>query len=598
MFDTLTVREILSSTARLKLPASVDRKELLRRVDDVIESLDIGKCQNTQVGKCSGGEKRRLAVAAELLGEPSLLFLDEPTSGLDGTSALNVMAILRRLAKEQHRTIICTIHQPRASLLPLADQLILLADGRQVYGGPTWSPGRRDGMLGYFAGLGFPSPSFENPADFMVDLVNDTGDDDDDDDEAAADGAAKAGTGTSAAAAPDEEAGVARVPDGASGVGGAAAAAAAAGRESATGIDVRGWDDGSEGCALAKLPARTRVVNAATLRASKSRAEFVEWLAEQYAASDVRRRATEAVAGDAMPLSPLAARDGERVSRYPTSFWTQTSVVFKRVALFKLREPEAVATLFSGVVVVALIVGLVYLQLPVTTQGLADRFGFLSLFAISVGFAPIDLVLLFPKERAVFLRDSAQNLYGTLAFYCGRTLADLPFQLGFSAIAAVIAYFMVGFQLDAGKLLVFVLSVMAVMWCTAGLFMAVSSVSPDVASANGIATLVLIFAMLFSGTFIGKRARPRPRSAYPRQPAASRGPAYPRPPAASRGPARAAACRASLARGPGCAALTPCRPNRPCRPCLPCPPQPPRTRPWCSAGSPTSATSASASRRP
>ena len=63
------------STARLKLPETVKQPQVEERVSDVIRSLDIEKCQDSRISGCSGGEKRRLAVAAELLGDPALLFL-------------------------------------------------------------------------------------------------------------------------------------------------------------------------------------------------------------------------------------------------------------------------------------------------------------------------------------------------------------------------------------------------------------------------------------------------------------------------------------------------------------------------------------------
>jgi ABC-type multidrug transport system ATPase subunit len=74
-FETLTVKETLMSTARLKLPETVKQPQVEERVSDVIRSLDIEKCQDSRISGCSGGEKRRLAVAAELLGDPALLFL-------------------------------------------------------------------------------------------------------------------------------------------------------------------------------------------------------------------------------------------------------------------------------------------------------------------------------------------------------------------------------------------------------------------------------------------------------------------------------------------------------------------------------------------
>src|SRR5690606_20447454 len=84
----------------------------------------------------SGGEKRRVGIACELVTSPSILFLDEPTSGLDAFNAFNVIECLVTLAKNYRRTVVFTIHQPRSNIVALFDRLILLAKGKTVYSGP------------------------------------------------------------------------------------------------------------------------------------------------------------------------------------------------------------------------------------------------------------------------------------------------------------------------------------------------------------------------------------------------------------------------------------------------------------------------------
>ncbi|KAI9144775.1 P-loop containing nucleoside triphosphate hydrolase protein [Paraphysoderma sedebokerense] len=165
-----TVQETLSYTAELRLPPSMTLEERNERVDEVIKKLGLEKCRNTIVGDplnkgISGGERKRLCVAMELLNRPKLLFLDEPTSGLDSVTALSLCQALKDLTRCGDCTIITTIHQPQSRIFHLFDDILLLKGGRIVYYGPT------EDSLRFFAECGFPCPQFSNPADHMLDVI-------------------------------------------------------------------------------------------------------------------------------------------------------------------------------------------------------------------------------------------------------------------------------------------------------------------------------------------------------------------------------------------------------------------------------------------
>ena len=83
-------------------------------MNSLVKDLNLEKCRDTNVGNfekkgVSGGEKRRISLALELLVDPPIIFLDEPTSGLDSFTALLVMGLLKKEANKG-RTIICSIH--------------------------------------------------------------------------------------------------------------------------------------------------------------------------------------------------------------------------------------------------------------------------------------------------------------------------------------------------------------------------------------------------------------------------------------------------------------------------------------------------------
>jgi ABC-type multidrug transport system ATPase subunit len=169
MFATLTVAETLRIAALLRLPKVMSKAQKLERVEEVIQELGLFPCRNTYIGGpeirgISGGERKRTAIAVELLHNPSVLFLDEPTSGLDSTTAQNIIALLRKLS-ERGRTILTTIHQPKASILKMFHKVMLLSQGKVVFFGPV------DELVPYFSSIGFPCPQYDNPADYYMDLI-------------------------------------------------------------------------------------------------------------------------------------------------------------------------------------------------------------------------------------------------------------------------------------------------------------------------------------------------------------------------------------------------------------------------------------------
>jgi len=173
LFASLSVEETLSYAASLRLPNSFTSKERQDRVEEVIKLLGLQNCRNTPIGGpiqrgISGGEKKRVCVAVELLNRPQLLFLDEPTSGLDSANALTLCSALKELTKSLKCTVVCTLHQPQTKIFSLFDQVLLLNEGEMIYSGPVGDVGD------IYAKAGFPMPDNVNPADHMLDVITPT----------------------------------------------------------------------------------------------------------------------------------------------------------------------------------------------------------------------------------------------------------------------------------------------------------------------------------------------------------------------------------------------------------------------------------------
>lgn len=164
----LTVQESLSYAARLKIGRELSTKDKDKAVDEVLELLGVSVCRNTYVEKLSGGQRKRLSVALELVNNPPVIFLDEPTTGLDIVAIKQCVSLLVELAK-QGRTVVCTIHQPSSSLFHMFDHVYMLARGSCVYNG---SPRQ---LVPFLAQSGHVCKPTHNPADFVFEVLdNDT----------------------------------------------------------------------------------------------------------------------------------------------------------------------------------------------------------------------------------------------------------------------------------------------------------------------------------------------------------------------------------------------------------------------------------------
>ncbi len=152
----LTVEEVLTYACQLRLPPDTN---IEAAITNTLNQVKLSHVRHTVVHQLSGGQRKRVSIAVELLANPKLFFLDEPTSGLDPGLDKKMMELLRELA-DQGRTIVLVTHA--TSNLEACDRVIFMGSGGQLcYFGPP-----EDAMTFFQA----PSPDFKHFADIYIKL--------------------------------------------------------------------------------------------------------------------------------------------------------------------------------------------------------------------------------------------------------------------------------------------------------------------------------------------------------------------------------------------------------------------------------------------
>lgn len=154
----------MNFAVKLKTGNLFTKKQRQAKIIAILETLGLHGKLNDFSGDLSGGQQKRLAIALELVDDPSILFLDEPTTGLDSSSSTQCIRLLKKLALEG-KTIVCTIHTPSALHFEMFDQLYALADGNCIYQGSS------SNLVPFLKELDLICPEIYNPADFLLEIA-------------------------------------------------------------------------------------------------------------------------------------------------------------------------------------------------------------------------------------------------------------------------------------------------------------------------------------------------------------------------------------------------------------------------------------------
>lgn len=169
LLSYLTVEETLTYTAQLALRKHSD-EAIKKKVSAVMAELSLTHVAHSVIGGrifpgISGGERRRVSIASQLLQDPKVILLDEPTTGLDSMTANQIVVLLAELARRD-RIVIVTIHQPRSELFKVFSRIAIMSRGELVF------CGKPEQMVNFFSECGYECPEYCNPFDIYVDFTS------------------------------------------------------------------------------------------------------------------------------------------------------------------------------------------------------------------------------------------------------------------------------------------------------------------------------------------------------------------------------------------------------------------------------------------
>ena len=171
LLPLLTVRETILFAARFRLRGgAATARERLDRAEALIQELGLSEVADSYVGGggdgaargVSGGERKRVSIAVDMVHDPPVLLLDEPTSGLDSRSAVDVLALLREVSRARRQVVVLSIHQPSYRMLGYISSLLLLSRGAVAHSGTLKS------LEDALARLGHKIPAQLNPLELAM----------------------------------------------------------------------------------------------------------------------------------------------------------------------------------------------------------------------------------------------------------------------------------------------------------------------------------------------------------------------------------------------------------------------------------------------
>ncbi|KAI1082153.1 P-loop containing nucleoside triphosphate hydrolase protein [Whalleya microplaca] len=462
LLPSLTVRETLRFAAGLRLPSWMSRREKYQRAEEVLLKMGLKDCADNLVGSdlvkgISGGEKRRVSIAVQILTDPRVLLLDEPTSGLDAFTANSILEVLQGLANEG-RTLILTIHQARSDVFRHFGNVLLLARG----GSPAYSGQAKD-MLGYFSSHGYQCPQHTNPADYALDLI--TIDLQEEQREAES-------------------------------------------REKVKRL-IESWEKvmsqppSSTGPRLSNIDEAEELKEGSTGEPTDSTGEKSETEKEPAPSSDgavIERQRSIPAPRQSFNKSTLAtpAELGALVHKR-ASFVTAFPLLLHRATINFRRQPPLLLARTMQVVGLAIVLTLFFAPLHTDYYSVQNRVGFVQEVCAFYFVGMLQNVAVYPAEREVFYREDDDAVYRVEAFLATYTVLEVPFEILACLVFGVLADFAVGFPRTAEMYFTCVFCCFGIVSCGESLGIMFNTLFNHTGFAVNIVSLLLSVAQIMSG---------------------------------------------------------------------------------------------------
>ncbi|KAL5020265.1 hypothetical protein ScPMuIL_003157 [Solemya velum] len=456
----LSVEEAMMCSANLKLTEKMSLHEKHEMVSEILDTLSLSESKKTRTENLSGGQRKRLSIALELVSNPPIMFFDEPTSGLDSASCFQCVSLLKSLASGG-RTVICTIHQPSAKLFEMFDNLYMLADGHCIYRGTIKN------LLPYYRSQGFVCPPYHNPADYVMEVaVGEYGED-------------KVSHLIKALKSGKCEVPIEQTP-----------------------VEP---NQGAFANGEIQSPMVTNEAVSETVKMQRANDQNscngLPYSTNGHIPSKNGVKGPNGVCVSCVPKNQYLPSEHDS-NTFATSCFTQFRILFLRTFTSIMRDTTLTRLRLISHLTVGVLIGLLYLGIGNEASNVLNNarcLFFCMLFLMFTALMPT--VLTFPMEMAVFVREHLNYWYSLKAYYLAKTMADMPFQIIFPLVYGSIVYWMTSQPNDFSRFVMFLtLSTQTSLVAQSLGLLIGAATSLQVAVFLGPVTSIPI--LLFSGFFV------------------------------------------------------------------------------------------------